>query len=638
MKSPQTEIPVRLITIVGAVIVGLFAIALGIFILSAFFKVPGIGQGPGASLVESYGLLSLVIPVYLFCAAFTLADSTYHPSRIFITCSIIFPLITLTVGYAFIRNFDVWANRFVLFAMLKRTGFSFVVVLITIFELIVILAIRDLLFISQTDNPSKSTNSFLDYQEPLKLPRKKPIKIIPFSLSKQMVHNDLERAAFLKDIDKDDPEISNLLEELNLPKQKPLASVAAFRKFEAQLNKQSVDTAAEHTPQNPPEAAEELPEGCLLPFDGLLRHTQAGTYWIIDEAAKEIGALLIKTLEECGIQAELGNIHRGPTVTMFEILPAPGVKLSHIVNSKAALADAVGAPSIRITVEDSEKNIVGLEIPNKKRCLVCLRTVLETEAQRKEKPLLALILGKDLYDETWVVDLAFIRHCLIAGAKGSGKSVFINTFILSILYQYPPEYCQLLLIDSHNDHFTLYDDIPHLFAPVITEAGDIPDLMQFCMAEMKRRYDLLDSIGAPDIHRYNYSQQKETMPFLVVIINEFADITSSPELRALLLSFAVMGPPVGIHLILITAQVNQDILSDDLSARIPGRIAFMTEDKNESRLLIEMSGAEALLGKGDMLYLGIDEPFPVRIQAPFVLEREVKRVVEYSKTNAPPSA
>jgi S-DNA-T family DNA segregation ATPase FtsK/SpoIIIE len=622
----------------GAVVLGLFAIVLAIFIVGAFFKLPGIGQGPGASLVNSYGLLSFVIPIYLFFASLTLADSTYHPSRIFLICSVIFPLITFTVGYAFIRNFEVWADKFLLFALLKKTGFSLVVVLITIFEVIVILAIRDLLFIPHKEQKPRASASFLDYQEPLKLPRKKPLKIVPFSLSKQMIHHDWNKTALLKNIDEDDPEIGSLLEDLNLPKQKPLASTRAFRQFEARLNKQNNDgDAVEQTA--PPAPAEEdllqeLPKGCLIPFDGLLRHPQKDRYWIIDEAARETGALLIKTLEDCDVQAELGAIYRGPVITMFEILPAPGIKLSHIVKSQAMLADAVGASSIRITVLDPERNRVGLEIPNKKRHLVALREVLESETQREEKPVLSLILGKDVYNETCVVDLAFIRHCLIAGVKESGKSVFINTFILTILYQYQPEYCQLLLIDSPHGSLTLYDDIPHLFAPVITESDDIPDVLQFCRAEMKQRYARLDTAGVPDIHRY-HQRQKDSMPFLVVIINECADILGCSELRAFLISIAVMGPAVGIHLILTTTHARQELITDDLAVHIPGRIAFMTEDKNESRLLIEISGAESLLGKGDMLYLGIDEPFPIRIQAPFVLEREVKQVIEYLKTHTP---
>lgn len=630
MKSPRKEIPVRIITIVGSAILGLFAIVLGIFILGAFFKLPGIAEGPGSYLVNSYGLLSIFIPIYLFFAAFTLADSMYHPSRIFITCSIVFPLITFIVGYAFIRNFDSWADKFVLFALLKKTGFSLIVVLVTIFELIIIFAVRDILFIPHEEEHIKSGSSFLDYQEPLKLPRKKPLKVVPFSLPRQPALDSAEKAVFLKNIDEDDPEISSLLEDLNLPKQKPLVSVAAFRKFEARLNKQNPPEGPVEPPALSPEPIQEIAPGCLLPFDGLLRHSHGEQYWIIDEATKESAALILRTLEECNIHAELSSIHRGPFITMVEIAAEPGVKLSHIVKCQNTIASALGLSSIRVTVTDPKKNIAGIEIPNKKRSLVYMREVLEYETQLEEKPILSLILGKDVYNETWVVDLAYLRHCLIAGVKGSGKSVFINTFIISILYQYAPEYCRIALIDTNTDHFAVYNDIPQLFAPVITETDDIKDFLRYCIAEMKRRYTCLDSCNAANIHIYN--QKKETrLPFLVLFINEFEYITRSPELKEFLITLAAMGPAVGIHLMIATEQVEQV----DLLEHIPGRIAFMTKDKDESRLIIEISGAESLLGKGDMLYLGMDELFPVRIQAPFVLEREVKRVVEYVKLHAP---
>jgi S-DNA-T family DNA segregation ATPase FtsK/SpoIIIE len=661
LKSSEPEFRIRLITIAGAVVLGLFAIILGIFIIGAFFDFPGFSIGPGSSLVRSYGILSFIIPVYLFCAALTLADSTYHPDRMLVLCTAIFPLITLTVGYAFIRNFDAWVEKFALFALLRRTGFSFVVVLVTVFEIIVILAVRDLLFVQKHEPETqerprrlREQNRLLEKQDLLKLPRKRP-SFIPIRLpspgsgQRQSRKTDTvgpEKPSPLRTVSDDDPEVEQLLHTLHLPKLTPLKSSAALKQFEKDFGR-NTDAAVEQVPKTtepPPKQSASVPNPSNfskgpIPLEGMLRPYAEGQYWLIDEATKEATVLLRQTLEECDVPAEITGVHKGPVITMFEIVPAPGIKLSHVVNIQEIIAEKLAASSVRITVPAPDKHIIGIEIPNKKRNLVALRGLLEIEMQHKNnKLLLPLILGRGVSGQPLVVDLAMMPHILVAGAPGTGKSVCLNTLILSILYQRTPAECRLCLIDLQTGKLILYNDVPHLLTPVIVDPRQALMALQYCMGEIKRRYDLLDSLELPDIYSYNHRPDADsTLPYLVVVINEFPDIgISDKKLESLIVMLADAGRDAGIHLILATEQLSDKVLTEATKSSIPGRLVFMTASKADSRLILGITGAETLLGKGDMLYFGGEEPFPVRVQGALVSDEEVKRVTEYLKKTGIP--
>ena len=381
-----------------------------------------------------------------------------------------------------------------------------------------------------------------------------------------------------------------------------------------------------------------------IPLEGVLNQYPDGQYWIIDQATYDAAATLKKTLEEFHIQAEVTGIRKGPVITMFEILPAPGVKLSRIVNLQDNIALRLAASSVRIVAPIPGKHAVGIEAPNRKRNIVSFREIIEGElCQDGKRAEIPIILGKDITGEAQTVDLTQMPHLLIAGATGSGKSVCVNAIILSILYQRSPGECRLMLIDPKIVELKLYNDIPHLLTPVITEPKRAFQALQYCIYEMERRYSCLDSMGVRDIRSYNKRIRErniaaEHLPYIVVVIDEFADLmaTTGKELESTVARLAAMSRAVGIHLVLATQRPSIDVITGLIKANIPSRIAFMVASKMDSRIIIDMVGAEKLLGKGDMLYAGAVDPFPTRIQGAYVSEEEVERVVEQVKALGAP--
>ncbi len=353
--------------------------------------------------------------------------------------------------------------------------------------------------------------------------------------------------------------------------------------------------------------------------------------------------VLRDTLAEFGIEAEVTGIRRGPVVTMFEILPAPGVKLSKIVNLSDNIALRLAASSVRIVAPIPGKHAVGIEVPNDRRSIVSFREIVESEVFRGAKPEIPLALGKDIAGEVQVIDLTQMPHILIAGATGSGKSVCVNSIILSLLYRKSWNEVRLLLIDPKIVELKLYNGIPHLLTPVVTEPKRAFQALQYCICEMERRYALLDGAGVRDIKSFNKRVKErryasERLPYIVVVIDEFADLmaTTGKELESTLARLAAMSRAVGIHLVLATQRPSIDVITGLIKANIPSRIAFMVAGKFDSRIIIDSVGAEKLLGKGDMLVSTAQDAFPVRMQGAFVSEEEVERVVEHVKTLGEP--
>jgi S-DNA-T family DNA segregation ATPase FtsK/SpoIIIE len=404
------------------------------------------------------------------------------------------------------------------------------------------------------------------------------------------------------------------------------------------LRKKSTEKAAGHAASG--HTARAYKRKYSIPLE-ILSEYPDGEYWIIDQATRDAAGTLKETLEEFKIQAEVTGIKKGPVITMFELLPAPGVKLSRIVNLQDNIALRLAASSVRIVAPIPGKHAVGIEVPNVKRHIVSFREIIEQELQREGKrPEIPVVMGKDVSGDTALsIDLTQMPHLLIAGATGSGKSVCVNSLILSILYQLPPSECRLILIDPKIVELKLYNDIPHLLTPVITEPKKAFQALQYCIYEMERRYACLDSMGVRDIRNYNKRIKErniaqEHMPYIVVIIDEFADLmaTTGKELESTLARLAAMSRAVGIHLVLATQRPSIDVITGLIKANIPSRIAFMVANKIDSRIIIDAVGAEKLLGKGDMLYAGITDPFPIRMQGAFVSEEEVEAVVAHVKT------
>jgi DNA segregation ATPase FtsK/SpoIIIE, S-DNA-T family len=370
----------------------------------------------------------------------------------------------------------------------------------------------------------------------------------------------------------------------------------------------------------------------------LLTAYEDDQYWIIDEETRNASIQLKETLNEFNIEADVTGIKKGPVVTMFEILPAPGVKLSKIVALQDNIALRLAASSVRIVAPIPGKRAVGIEIPNKERSIVSFREIVEQDLPEYKKMAVPVILGKDILGKPQLLDLVKTPHLLIAGATGSGKSVCVNSMILSILYKRSPQEVKLILIDPKIVELKLYNDIPHLLVPVITESKKAFQALQWSLCEMERRYALLDSMGCRDISSYNKRIEErhiaaEKLPYIVIIIDEFADLmaTTGKELESTVARLAAMSRAVGLHLVLATQRPSIDVITGLIKANIPSRIAFMVASKMDSRIIIDQVGAEKLLGKGDMLYSSAVDPFPVRIQGTFVSDQEVENVVEYVK-------
>lgn len=434
---------------------------------------------------------------------------------------------------------------------------------------------------------------------------------------------------------------------------KPFSANAAAKNPKAPTEKKS--SVRTGLPEELPAAEAELEEETAksrpklkianykIPVEGILQKYDNDEYWVIDEETKKKAEDLAQTLAEFNIEVKVTGIRKGPVVTMFEILPAPGVNVNRIRSLQDNIALRLAATSVRIVSPIPGKSAVGIEIPNKKRAVVSFREMMEQKNPAFEKMAIPVILGKDISGEPRLIDLAKTPHLLIAGSTGSGKSVCVNSLILSILYKRNPNLVKLILIDPKVVELKLYNDIPHLLTPVITEPKRALQSLQYCLCEMERRYALLDNMGVRDISSYNRRIEErhfmqEKLPYIVVIIDEFADLmaTTGRELESIVARLTAMSRAVGIHLVLATQRPSVNVITGLIKANIPSRIAFMVASRTDSNIIIDQIGAEKLLGKGDMLYASATDPFPVRIQGTLVSDDEVEKVVDYVKQYGEP--
>jgi DNA segregation ATPase FtsK/SpoIIIE, S-DNA-T family len=365
-----------------------------------------------------------------------------------------------------------------------------------------------------------------------------------------------------------------------------------------------------------------------LPLDLLTSRSSKPTSGDI-KANQEI---IKKTLANFGINVELSNVNVGPTVTQYTMRPADGVKLSRITNLGNDLSLALAAHPIRIEAPIPGKSLVGIEVPNQTAAKVTMRDLLTSKQFAERSSNLSIALGKDVSGESYFTDLTKMPHLLIAGATGSGKSVCINSVILSLLYQNSPDELKFILVDPKRVELPLYNGIPYLLTPVITDAKKTINALKWTIAEMDRRFDLLSQRGKRNIEIYNKSAS-DRLPYIVFIVDELADLmsTSSSDIEAGIVRLAQMARAVGIHLILATQRPSVEVITGLIKANVPSRIAFSVASLIDSRTILDASGAEKLVGRGDMLFLGPNVSKPKRVQGVYASEREVKDIVRYIK-------
>lgn len=402
-----------------------------------------------------------------------------------------------------------------------------------------------------------------------------------------------------------------------------------------------------------------------LPTLDLFEQHKPSTQQITEQEIRETSARLEQELFNFGIKATVEDVLVGPVVTRYEIQPAAGVKASKISNLAGDLARSLIFEAIRITEKVPGKPFMGIETPNRQRETVWLRDVLDSDAFRHSKAILPMALGKSISGDPVVVDMAKMPHLLVAGQTGGGKSVGVNTMILSLLFKFTPEQLRFIMIDPKVVELTIYNDIPHLLTPVITESKKAENALRWAVEEMERRYLLVSSLSVRNIESYNDKIRQaeemglpipnplwrpgdtmdalppplERMSYIVLIVDEFADLmtTAGKQVEEHIMRIAQKARAVGIHLILATQRPSTDVITGVIKANIPSRIAFTVASQIDSRTILDQGGAESLLGRGDMLYSGAGSPEVIRVHGAFMTDEDVQRVADNWRARGKPT-
>jgi len=399
----------------------------------------------------------------------------------------------------------------------------------------------------------------------------------------------------------------------------------------------------------------ELPDSALPPLS-LLEDAPPLTESVNTEVLEFTSRLIERKLADFGVSVKVLAAYPGPVITRFEVEPAVGVKGAQIVNLIKDLARALSVVSIRVVETIPGKSCMALELPNQKRQIVKLVEILASTTYNDAPGALTLALGKDIAGKAVIADLGRMPHLLVAGTTGSGKSVAVNAMILSLLYKADPKQVRMILIDPKMLELSVYEGIPHLLAPVVTDTRLAPNALHWCVGEMERRYKLMSQLGVRHLAGYNQQiadarkagkpianplsatpdkpEPLEEMPLIVVVVDELADLmmTTGKKIEELIARIAQKARAAGIHLILATQRPSVDVITGLIKANIPSRIAFQVASKIDSRTILDQMGAEALLGQGDMLYLPPGTGYPLRVHGAFVTDAEVHRVVEHLKS------
>ena len=357
------------------------------------------------------------------------------------------------------------------------------------------------------------------------------------------------------------------------------------------------------------------------------------------KALTDTATKLQKTLYSFGVSAKVENVSVGPAITRYELKPAEGVRVSKIANLADDIALNLAAETIRIEAPIPGKQAVGIEVPNKEKEAVHLREVLESEEFRNNKSKLTVALGKDVAGNIQLADIAKMPHVLIAGSTGSGKSVCINTIITSIIYNAKPSEVKMVMVDPKVVELSVYNGIPHLLIPVVTDPKKAAGALAWAVQEMDNRYNLFASKGVRDIKGYNKAIEKEEgmgkLPQIVIIVDELADLmmVAAKDVEEAICRLAQKARAAGMHLVIATQRPSVDVITGLIKANVPSRIAFAVSSQVDSRTILDSVGAEKLLGKGDMLFFPTGAPKPVRVQGAFVSDEEVEKIVGFVKQN-----
>uniref|UniRef100_UPI00286A6DFF FtsK/SpoIIIE family DNA translocase n=1 Tax=Armatimonas sp. TaxID=1872638 RepID=UPI00286A6DFF len=378
----------------------------------------------------------------------------------------------------------------------------------------------------------------------------------------------------------------------------------------------------------------------VLPSTGILAPSPPAPANVADGESEERRQIILQTLEDFGIGADVADVAYGPTITRYEIALERGIKVSKIVSLADNIAMALAAIDVRVEAPIPGKSAIGLEVPNEKPRAVSIRECLEAPEFQNAPGKLTFVLGRDVTGAVKVADLAKMPHLLIAGSTGSGKSVGLNALITSLLYRNSPRELKLLMIDPKKVELSLYEGIPHLASPVITNVKQAPSLFKQALREMETRYDKFAKLGTRNLEGYNAKvPEEERIPYWVIIVDELADLmmTSGPEIETSICRIAQLARATGIHLVIATQRPSVNVITGTIKANISSRIAFAMNSAVDSRTILDQTGADRLIGRGDMLFMPIDAGKPSRIQGCYVSEQDTETLVHYLKAQGTPN-
>lgn len=416
-----------------------------------------------------------------------------------------------------------------------------------------------------------------------------------------------------------------------IPVHTPRKKTPAAQPIEASSKPPSESMPAEMAP-SPSSTTYKLP-----PISLLKKSTKPRSLKTTKEIS-DIARLLEETLDNFSVGAKVVNASQGPTVTRYELEPAPGVKVSRIVSLADDIALKLAAPGVRIEAPIPGKAAIGIEVPNREVSSVPLREVIESDEFQQASSRLTVAIGKSITGQPVIADLAKMPHLLVAGATGSGKSIYINTMIVSILFKARPDEVKFLLIDPKVVELSNYNGIPHLISPVITDAKKASASLRWAVQEMERRYTLFAGAGVRDVARYNETITDGRLPLIVIIIDELADLmmVAPVDVEDAICRLAQMARAAGLHLVLATQRPSVDVITGTIKANIPSRISFSVSSHIDSRTILDTAGAEKLLGRGDMLFYPVGAAKPIRVQGAFIADNEVEELVAYLRQQSEP--
>lgn len=627
-------------------IVGLVFIAIALFMFCALigFNVGYIGSFAGRVLRYALGRGAWIMPIYLFVIGLGYVikhEKMVLSKKFFSIILILISLISLYHYFVVPEGCEIipeylptgggLLGGFINFGLKKVVGRAGTLIILLVLTLIGIILTGKFSLGSSLKKAGKgvktgaltATHKFNDFREKHK---------VKHSFYNQETDNP-EKA--YEGLMEDDPK--DIVQPiLKFPKEKIEGIMAkTIKKVDQEKHVTYKPVLPPHKNAETP-AADEADGYTFPPFD-LLNPEKKQNTGNVKEEVRTQGAIIEKTLVDFGVRATLVNVTKGPAVTRFELAPAPGVKVNKIQNLSDDIALKLAVQNVRIEPIPG-KAAIGLEVPSKTTEAVNFRSIVDCDALRNAKGKLCVGLGKDISGNVIVADLSKMPHLLIAGSTGSGKSVCINTIIASLLFRTTPDEVKMILVDPKVVELTNYNGIPHLLTPVVTGAKQAASALHWAVVEMERRYGLFAKSQVRKIDDYN-KQAEEKLPFIVVIIDELSDLmmVAAVDVEDAILRLAQKARAAGIHLILATQRPSVDVLTGTIKANIPSRIAFAVSSQIDSRTILDASGAEKLLGKGDMLYFPTGANKPLRVQGAFIADDELARVVNFIKAQAIPA-